>query len=60
MTENIVHYLNNKMKNILVEIIDLQFFTLLKWDGAYKKGLSWDGPQVINSIINTYYRVGYE
>ena len=32
--KNVVHYLNMKMKDIFVEIIDLQLFSSLKWDGA--------------------------
>ena len=30
----IVHYLNMKVRYILVEIIDLQLFSSLKWDGV--------------------------
>ena len=28
----------------LVEIIYLQLFSSLKWDGVWKKGTSWAGP----------------
>ena len=32
MPKNVVHYLNMKISDILVEIIDLQLFISLKWD----------------------------
>ena len=34
MTENVVHYLNMKMPDISVSIIDLQLCSSLKWDGV--------------------------
>ena len=32
--KNIVQYLNTKMKDVLVEVFDLQLFSSLKWDGV--------------------------
>ena len=32
--KNVVHYLNMKIPDILVEIIDLRFCSSLKWDGV--------------------------
>ena len=46
--KNVVHYLNMKMPDILVEIIDLQLCSSLKWDGVYTKGVSWAGPHHID------------
>ena len=45
MTENVVKYLNMTIKDKLVEIIYLQLCSLIKWDGVYKKGTSWEGPR---------------
>ena len=48
-----------KMKVKLVVIIDLKFFSLLKLDGVYKKGISLTGPQFlsINHISSIVYSV---
>ena len=32
--KNVLHYLNMKIPDILVEIIDLQLWSSLKWDGV--------------------------
>ena len=42
-----MHYLNMKIKRKWVDIIDLKFFSSLKWDGVYKKGTSWAGPRLL-------------
>ena len=42
--ENVAHYLNTKIPDILVEIIDLQLCSSLKCDVLQKKGASRGGP----------------
>ena len=34
MPENVVHYLSMKIPDILVEIIEFQICSSLKWDGV--------------------------
>ena len=34
LLKNVVYYLNIKMKGKLVEILDLQLYCSLKWDGV--------------------------
>ena len=47
----VIHYLNMKIKGTCVEIIDLKLCISLKWDGVYKKGMSWAGPRLYMYVI---------